>query len=814
MLTNPATQNTQFSRDVMGRYVCNGLDEAMNSTDTALRPDARPFDVVIIGGGSFGAALAQHLFNQDKLHAHRVLVLEAGPFVLPEHVQNMPMIGLATADPTSLADLSKKSVLDQQRWSKEVWGLAWHSQTPYPGLAYCVGGRSLYWGGWSPQLLDAEMHTTALNGAMENLWPAEVVGELHALPSGEGYFRQAGRQLGTTETNDFIQGPMHEALRQALYKGITQNKVANAIPLAEIPLAVDLPDRIPAKEVDLWKLEAPLAVQSRTRAGFFPINKFSSVPMLIKAEREAQIESNNDDVKKRLMVVPNCHVKKLVTTSGRVTSMETNLGNISLAANAKVVIAMGTIESTRLALNSFHDLPNYNLIGQNLMAHLRSNLTIRIPRTALKGLDPAVNELQASALFVKGRVKHADNSVGHFHLQITASGLGTMSKPDSEAELFRKVPDIDGFDVFQAATDDSVVITIRGIGQMESRNPDSGITLDPNLDADEYGIPRAFVKIADPQAPGMAQNNPQCAKDLALWDAMDQAADDVAKIFAGNANYEIIGKNRDKLGTTHHETGTLWMGDDPTQSVTTPTGQFHHLDNVYAAGPALFPTIGSPNPMLTGMAMARRLADKLLAPPIYQAEMGYQALFDGVHTGNWNMAGPGNFIMVEGALETVPGNEIGLYWCNTPTPADFILKLEWRCSSVTDNAGVFVRFPNPTSKGYGNPAYVGVHFGFEVQIDQQGVPDGMLIHKTGAIYNEAAQTITPVTAKPLGEWNEFEIAVKGQSYSVKLNGKLVTTFQNHDVMRGVPSTSTMPSFIGLQSHTGRVSFRKLRIKGI
>ena len=275
MFTNPATQNTQFSRDVMGRYVCNGLDEAMHSTDTSVRADARPFDMIIIGGGSFGASLAQHLFSQDKSRAHRILVLEGGPFVLPEHVQNMPMIGLSVAGPTSVAEYKNKPAIEQQRWSKEVWGLAWHSATPYPGLAYCLGGRSLYWGGWSPQLLDGEMRTTPLNGAAENLWPAEVVADFHALPAGEGYFHQAGRQLGTTETNDFIQGPLHDALRQKLFVGISQNKVSNAVPLAEIPLSIDLPNRVPPAAVDIWKLEAPLAVQSRTRTGFFPINKFS-----------------------------------------------------------------------------------------------------------------------------------------------------------------------------------------------------------------------------------------------------------------------------------------------------------------------------------------------------------------------------------------------------------------------------------------------------------------------------------------------------------------------------------------------------------
>ena len=144
MVTNAAAQATDFRRDVLGRYLCNGLDEAMRSADSGARPDARPFVIIVIGGGSFGGVLAQHLFHNDKTHSHRILVLEGGPFLLPEHVQNLPMLGLnppapSTTDPAPQA---------------EVWGLRWQSdvQKGFPGLAYCIGGRSLYFGGWSPAI--------------------------------------------------------------------------------------------------------------------------------------------------------------------------------------------------------------------------------------------------------------------------------------------------------------------------------------------------------------------------------------------------------------------------------------------------------------------------------------------------------------------------------------------------------------------------------------------------------------------------------------------------------------------------------------
>ena len=65
------------------------------------------------------------------------------------------------------------------------------------------------------------------------------------------------------------------------------------------------------------------------------------------------------------------------------------------------------------------------------------------------------------------------------------------------------------------------------------------------------------------------------------------------------------------LGTTYHEAGTLWMGTNPATSVTDPVGRFHHVANAYACDQSIFPTVGSVNPVLTGLTLARRLAEEL-----------------------------------------------------------------------------------------------------------------------------------------------------------------------------------------------------------
>src|SRR3954447_9745361 len=208
MPTSPAPQYTDFSKDVLGRYVCNGLDEAMRSTSG--RPDAKPFDIILVGGGAFGGALAQHLLYSDKLRNHRILVLEAGPFVFAEHVQNLPNLGVVAPGPVTV---------DPGVPRAEVWGLPWRTDVPggFPGLAYCIGGRSLFFGGWSPELLAAEMPSA--------LWPDAVVHDLKTR-----FFREAAEQIGVDQTNDFVFGAMHEALRKLLFDGINANQVGAAIP--------------------------------------------------------------------------------------------------------------------------------------------------------------------------------------------------------------------------------------------------------------------------------------------------------------------------------------------------------------------------------------------------------------------------------------------------------------------------------------------------------------------------------------------------------------------------------------------------------
>jgi choline dehydrogenase-like flavoprotein len=862
---------TQFTRDVMGRYVCNTFAEAVASG---------PFDVIIIGGGTFGLSLAQDLHFRSggggfKPDNFRVLVLEAGPYVFEEHVQDLPNFQIDSPGPvrgdgpgvvptlgqplpTTLDQLIQQR-LDRQPLY-EVWGLPWRSSVAFGGLVYALGGRSLYFGGWSPRHLSSEMHASAVGAfTQDTLWPSSVIQDLQVR-----YFAEAEDQVGATTSNLYINGALHEFYRKKIFENYSA--IPSRIPLAELPDYADLyvanGDVRLAQELatppfagfrDSVKLDAPLAVQIQTRPGYFPFAKFSSVPLAVTAARDAAKQSKGNDANKRLMIVANCHVKRLLTrtytlatgvTVEEVSGIDTANGSIDLSApiqgnvNRKpvVVLAMGAIESARMALNSVGAVPNGALMGANLMVHLRKNVGFTAP------LPAGVSDAELSALLVRCRANLSGTPV-HFHLQITSFAVPSGTAAGSEPFLFQSVPDLDHIRQLASTTSGMVSGVVRAVGEMVP-NSNNRVTVNAT-DLDEYGVPRASVAI---------QRSPL---DAQLMTEMDRAINFVAStVFGGSVN--ASGVQPDGLGTTWHESGTLRMGEDPARSVVNPEGQFHYVTNLFAGDASVLPTCGSANPVMNGIALRRRLARRLVpegegdlpppntpnGPPVFQPSPpppplpalpagAVLTLFDGSTLANWRMAGRGTFHAIDGALQCVPSFDLGLLWCVVPMPQNYVLELDFLIRMFNTNSGVFIRFTNPELSGFNNAAWSAVSTGFEIQIDNTGAaplgqPQGLPKHRTGAVYNvnypgdgfptpgvppaTAGDFVTPVDAALSPAWNHYRIQVLNDVITVNLNGTNTAKYTNPDPNRGRFS-ATKPTFIGLQSYSNysfTTAFRNIR----
>jgi choline dehydrogenase-like flavoprotein len=132
-------------------------------------------------------------------------------------------------------------------------------------------------------------------------------------------------------------------------------------------------------------------------------------------------------------------------------------------------------------------------------------------------------------------------------------------------------------------------------------NPDSRITLIDECDA--LGMPR--VKVDWRYLPADIES---------VRRSLDVFVEEFRKSGVGNFEFDATKLEEDltRFGAYGgHHIGTARMGKDPETSVVDANCKVHHVDNLYIAGSAVFPTSGQANPTLTIAALSLRLADHL-----------------------------------------------------------------------------------------------------------------------------------------------------------------------------------------------------------
>lgn len=775
-------QDSEFTKDLLGRYVCSTLDEAVNN-------GGRPFDVVVIGAGMFGAYIAEKIYRRSADEGLRILVLDAGSFLLSTHTQNLPQLGLNAPAPALVTRN------DQDPGPRNgVWGIPWHSNEAFTGLAYCPAGRSLFWGGWAPRLTSADLAS----------WSKDARDFLLA------NYGSVEAEIGVADKADYMSGPLNAKVQSSL-----QTATAGAGPVS------------PGLTVDTVE-EAPLAVQaSAPGPGLFAFDKYSSAPILLESVRDdiARQWTLNDDSRRRLFLVPHTHVIRLQQSAGAIVGVELTYNGqrrflsapTNVSPTCQFIIAAGTIESTRLALESF-PLPRRDFaMGANFMAHLRTNLTVRVKRSAM-GLG-GLSTLEQGGAIIRGEIT-LGGVKRRYHYQVLASA--EIGK-NPEGAMWTMVPDIDLLgNLLANQSPDWVSIVFRGLGEMDGdqRSGPGSVTSFVNLtnagdaaQSDENLSRRAWV------------NFTPTTNDYAAWKILARGAVDIAARLgkaAGDVQYlyndtwndapppDPFNTTKDQLGTTHHEAGTLWMGTDPAVSITDPTGKFHHVSNGYVAGPALFPAVGSANPSLTGLTLARRTVDAVVAALTPKPVTAFKPLYTG-SLADWRMSGFGRFIQVFDILESTDGP--GLLWYTREAFSDFVLELEWQFADRTDNSGVFIRVPVLNSSNPQADWQVAIDRSYEIQIDPRGFnseknKENDPLRSTGAIYNLNPPTRTDVARGPW-QWNTLVIEAVGNRIKVTLNDVLVNDFTD-------PVPRSLRGHIALQNHHSgsKVQFRNIRIKSL
>lgn len=248
------------------------------------------FDVIVIGSGIGGGILADQLSDLGV----DVLVLEAGSYVFPTHVANLPrqhQVG---------------------KFDKHIWGLfdefkvqnyanTFGSQYA-GGQAFNLGGRSVFWGGLIPRMSLWEM----------DWWPTDI----------KSYLEDGGYQRAEDLMN-------RVPLQPSTYHSNTKTFLGNSLPNFNI-------------------LDAPMAVQySNNNSGSISAGMFSTADLLMESRLTNGLTGNQN-----LSINLNHPVVQLKTSGTSVTEVLAYdlIARKNRSYKAKqVVLSAGTVESAKLA---------------------------------------------------------------------------------------------------------------------------------------------------------------------------------------------------------------------------------------------------------------------------------------------------------------------------------------------------------------------------------------------------------------------------------------------------------------------------------
>ncbi len=285
--------------------------------------------------------------------------------------------------------------------------------------------------------------------------------------------------------------------------------------------------------------------------------------------------------------------------------------------------------------------------------------------------------------------------------------------------------------------------------------------------------------------------------------------------------------------------GTVWIGDTDTSIPNKATGGGCTLNDLID-DEGQWPSRDQFVRHVTTIAGAW-LTDRqagVLTRAAATAPIGYyEPLFDGTATSlrGWEQAPSGSFaIQADGSLRSAGG--LGMLW-HTKELGDFSLRLQFKdIASGTGraNSGVFTRFPDPripldqrppdscgtVGNARTSQAWVAIFCGHEIQIYDGETGE---TQKTGSVYNFDPVPLTDARPTPKNQWNNYEVRVTGQHYTIIRNGVVINEFDNtpgkQSSRAGDPPTDLrqfLRGHIGLQNHgdSDTTEFRNIRVRAL
>lgn len=510
-----------------------------------------PVDVLIIGSGHAGGMAAKILTEKGI----RCLMLNAGPVAnVSRDAQRKPAYELpfrGFKPPGRLEHVFQSSGYNANVWvDEEEVPYTFNPDHPYNWVRVRLfGGRSLFWSRQSFRLSDYELKGKSHDGFGDD-WPLDSAELAPFYSRVEEIFQVAGAMDGPPQmpNGNFILDTSPWSL--SMQRFIEAGK----------PLGISVCKQRRAQGRDGLASSINLLIPDAEKTG-----KLTSIPNAIV--REITTDKNTG--------LPNgCHfVDRL---SGR-----------EMHVNARVVVlAAGTLESTRLLLNS--KLANSSgMVGRYLMDQIYgAGITCSVPEARNgRANDKLMGGGAIVPRFRNIQTKH-DKFLRGYALNVTSRN-GAMEPRNFAAygeELQRKLDEYHG---------SAFYMTIMGevLGRYENH-----VRIDEKK-VDAWGIPVLHIETQ------YTDNEYNMAKD----------AVEVGSQLAQSAGFEVLSQNAvpNPPGYSIHEVGTCRMGDDPKRSVLNRWNQSHDHKNLYVVDGAAFVSAGWQNPTMTISALSMRASEHL-----------------------------------------------------------------------------------------------------------------------------------------------------------------------------------------------------------
>ena len=273
------------------------------------------------------------------------------------------------------------------------------------------------------------------------------------------------------------------------------------------------------------------------------------------------------------------------------------------------VLATGGIENARILLASnrvaHQGLGNaYDLVGRYFTEHLRCHVGVLFP------LDPASFEAVFDYHWMEGSERgrlgftlspamQKRLGVGHAAVYLVRPPLFLDYWPEARQLA-------DAGDVAPSPREGGLLSAVDVVMDAEQvPNRKSRVTLDDDCDA--LGVPRACIdwRLGEQDLRTLGRSAGAFGAELERHG--------LARFRLDKWLAEPTSDWASHVHDVYHHAGTTRMANHPAKGVTDPACRVHGIANLFVAGSSVFPTAGHANPTLTILALALRLADRLIA---------------------------------------------------------------------------------------------------------------------------------------------------------------------------------------------------------